>query len=137
MKLGRIFAAVTIGVITVVIAVLIFVTSWRDTRFEFYVHRLDGWVNKGGVLATLQSDVVENCGKLVLSQATPLELGRMITVDRSDFHFRVDVCTKMTVNRVNKQPEFNNEHLVTVTCAGDDELFPRLCARSGLLPVKP
>lgn len=87
-----------------------------------------------GPINNVQSDVVASCGKLVLTQATPIELARLLTIDRSDFDFRVDVCTKMTVNRVYKQSIFENVNLVAKTCDGKDELFPRLCARSGLRP---
>jgi hypothetical protein len=55
------------------------------------------------------------------------------TTQREEFHFRVDVCTKMTVNRVHPQPEFKKKEIVKMLC---DEskviLFKKLCSGSGL-----
>jgi hypothetical protein len=49
---------------------------------------------------------------VVASQTGFFQYLAFSTVNRADFDFRVDVCSKMTVNRVYKQPEFENPNLV-------------------------
>ncbi len=76
---------------------------------------------------------------LVWTQAGAFERLELMTIYRDEFDFRVDVCTKMTVNRVYKQPEFENPEMVNTICADINpyhELFLRLCSRSGLQPSK-
>jgi hypothetical protein len=60
------------------------------------MHRLDDWVSNGGNVKTIQA---EDCGKLILTQASVVELLELLIFHRDEFDFRVDVCTKMTVNR--------------------------------------
>jgi hypothetical protein len=125
-----------VGVVVAIILVLFIIvtTAFKQPTFDFYTRRLDHWVQAGGDVATLQTDVVENCGKLTLTQAGPLGAISLIAFERDEFDFRVDVCTKMTVNRVHKQTEFENREIVTTICDGDVDLFRRLCVRSGLTP---
>jgi hypothetical protein len=78
--------------------------------------------------------VVDNCGKLTLTQAGPYGAISLTAFERDEFGFRVDVCTKMTVNRVHKQPEFDKREIISTICDGEVDLFRRLCARSGLKP---
>jgi hypothetical protein len=99
---------------------------------DFYRRRLDSWVSGGGSASEIQSGVGENCGKLVFASAGVFENIRYITFGREDFDFRVDVCMKMTVNRVYKQPEFENEKIVSTICDGGIEFFRQLCRQSGL-----
>lgn len=92
---------------------------------EKYFGTLDTWVARGGRVEDVQSTVVETCGKLVMLNATSGERVRL--------HFRVDVCTKLTVNRVHPQPEFQKREIVSMVCdPGKLELFVKLCARNGL-----
>jgi hypothetical protein len=57
----------------------------------------------------------------------------LTTTQREEFHFRVDVCTKMTANRVHPQPEFEKKELVSMICdASKVALFRKLCKHSGL-----
>jgi hypothetical protein len=97
--------------------------------------RLDDWTNKGAVVSLVQAQVVEPCGMLVLTQAGAIDRIKLMTTSRDEFDFRVDVCTKMTVNRVYKQPEFEKPETVALICDGSNELFRRLCQRSGLRPA--
>ena len=102
-------------------------------RYEaLYLSRLDSWVNKGGDAATVQRDVVENCGKLVMVTASPLEAFGFLTTDRATWDFHVDACVKLTVNRKWKQPEFEKPETVALICDGDVAIFRTLCKRSGL-----
>jgi hypothetical protein len=95
-----------------------------------YFQTLDSWVERGGPIEDVQDTVAATCGKLVMLNASPTERVQLSTVDREKFHFRVDVCTKMTVNRVYSQPEFANRDLVSRICK--DAAFVALCRRSGL-----
>lgn len=65
-----------------------------------YFKTLDGWVAQGGPIDDVQRSVVETCGKLVMVTANIGEKVALTTTQREEFHFRVDVCTKMTVHRV-------------------------------------
>ncbi len=83
----------------------------------------------------MQSELVELCGRLVLTQAGSFERLELLTFYRDEFDFRVDVCVKITANRLYKQPEFEKPEMVALIC--DDthsyhELFRRLCAHAGL-----
>lgn len=100
---------------------------------EEYFSTLDSWVKEGGQVSEVQNMVVETCGKLVIATVGGSEGLSLATTQREEFHFRVDVCTKMTVNRVHPQPEFEKEELVKSIC--DDSkvvVFKKLCRRSGL-----
>lgn len=100
---------------------------------EKYLATLDTWVTRGGRVEDVQGTVVKACGKLVMLNATPGERVRLATIDREDLRFRVAVCTKMTVNRVHPQPEFQKREMVSMVCdPGGLALFLKLCARSGL-----
>jgi hypothetical protein len=100
---------------------------------EEYFRTLNSWVGRGGPIDEVQGTVVATCGKLVMLNATPSERVRLSTTDRDEFHFRVDVCTKMTVNRVHAQPEFQKKELVSRICDQRGvEVFTKLCTRSGL-----
>lgn len=100
---------------------------------EEYFSTLDGWVKEGGPVREVQDTVVETCGKLVIATVGGSEVVSLATTQKEEFHFRVDVCTKMTVNRVHPQPEFEKKELVEMIC--DDSkivVFKKLCRRSGL-----
>lgn len=100
---------------------------------ENYFSTLDGWVKRGGQVSEVQNTVVETCGKLVMLTVSASEKVALATTQREEFHFRVDACTKMTVNRVHPQPEFEKKEIVKMIC---DEskvtVFRKLCSRSGL-----
>ncbi len=108
-----------------------------------YLADLDAWVARGPVFregekvddaavkARVQP-VVETCGKLVMLTATAKEKTAFLTTDRAEFDFRVDVCTKMTVNRLHEQPQFQKPELVRAVCDSSIPVFRRLCVRSGL-----
>jgi hypothetical protein len=81
-----------------------------------YFATLDGWVNRGGPANEIQDTVVQTCGKLVMLTATGPEKLALTTTQRDEFHFRVDVCAKMTVNRVHRQPEFEKKEIVSMIC---------------------
>jgi hypothetical protein len=125
-----------VATVALVIVIISFAQAvFRDSFFDLYTKRLDAWVSTGGDIKTVQSEVLETCGKLVLTQAGAFERIQLLTFYRDEFDFRVDVCLKMTANRLYKQPEFEKPEMVTMIC--DDprpyhELFNRLCRRSGL-----
>lgn len=107
--------------------------TMTETLEEKYYSTLDGWVKGGGQFSEVQNTVVETCGKLVMLTVSASDKVAISTTQREEFHFRVDACTKMTVNRVHPQPEFENKEIVRMIC---DEskvvLFEKLCSRSGL-----
>lgn len=98
-----------------------------------YLSTLDAWVAKDGPVSDIQDTVIGTCGKLVLVAATASEKVALSTTQRAEFDFRVDVCAKMTVNRVHKQPEFEKPEILKSIC-GDSSLalFKRLCKHSGI-----
>jgi len=105
----------------------------RSTLEARYFSELEQWVKKGGPVAEIRSTVLENCGKLVMLFASPVERAELVTTRRDDFHFRVDVCSKMTVNRAHEQPEFKNPEIVSTICGDKTNLlFRKLCVVSGL-----
>ncbi|MGH7792807.1 MAG: hypothetical protein ACREOB_10895, partial [Thermodesulfobacteriota bacterium] len=98
-----------------------------------YFATLDGWVNRHGPVKEVQETVVVTCGKLVMLTVSNSEKIALSTTQKDEFDFRVDACTKMTVNRVHPQPEFENKEIVRMIC--DDskvDLFKKLCKHSGL-----
>jgi len=97
-----------------------------------YFETLDDWVFRGGPIDEVQNTVVATCGKLVMSTASLGEMAALTTTQREEFHFRVDVCTTMTVNRVHPQPEFEKEEIVRGICEESKVgLFRKLCTRIG------
>lgn len=104
-----------------------------DKLEDEYFRRLDDWVRRGGPVQEIQSTVVETCGKLVMLNASTAEKVKLMTTEREEFDFRVDVCTKMTVNRIHPQPEFENPKIVSSICDESNVLlYKKLCKRSGL-----
>ena len=100
---------------------------------SMYFATLDSWVEGGGRIEELRERVVKTCGKLVLVIASPKERILFLTVERDKYDFRVDVCTKMTVNRVHKQPEFKKGGIGSMLCEKSNVLlFKKLCKSSGL-----
>ncbi len=98
-----------------------------------YFGTLDAWVARGGPVDEVQQTVVETCGKLVMLTASAAEKAALATTRREDFHFRVDVCMKITVNRVHPQPEFEKKETVTIICDRIEVgLFKKLCKWSNL-----
>jgi hypothetical protein len=99
-----------------------------------YLSTLDEWVAKGGPVSEIQERVVGTCGKLILAAASPSERVTLSTTQRDEFDFRVDVCSKMTVHRVHKQPEFENREIIKNICGGNSlPIFKRLCKHSGIV----
>lgn len=100
-----------------------------------YFGTLDSWVDRGGPVNEVQNTVVETCGKLVMLTVGANERLVLATTQRVEFDLRVDVCTKMTVNRVHPQSEFQKIEIVKTIC---DEsrvaLFKKMCHQSGLRP---
>jgi hypothetical protein len=134
-KIKTLLVALAATVAVVILVVSLALAVFRDGFFDLYMKRLDAWVGAGGDVKTVQSQVVETCGKLILTQAGAFERIQLLTFYRDEFDFRVDVCLKMTANRLYKQPEFEKPEMVTMIC--DDprpyhELFKRLCQRSSL-----
>lgn len=98
-----------------------------------YFATLNGWVKQGGPVNELQDIVVKTCGKLVWLTADTSEKLTLPITQREEFDFRVDVCTKMTANRVYPQPEFEKKEIVSMICDKSKvALFRKLCKQSGL-----
>jgi hypothetical protein len=134
-KIKTLLVALVATVAVVILVVSVVFAVFRDGFFNLYMKRLDAWVSAGGDVKTVESQVLETCGRLILTQAGAFERIQLLTFYRDEFDFRVDVCLKMTANRLYKQPEFDKPEIVTMIC--DDplpyhELFKRLCQRSGL-----
>jgi hypothetical protein len=100
---------------------------------EKYFQTLDGWVKRGGPANEVQDTVVQTCGKLVMLTVSSSERVALSTIQREQFHYRVDVCTKITVNRVHPQPEFEKKEIIRIICDESTvSLFKKLCKRYGL-----
>jgi len=110
---------------------------------EKYFAELDAWVARGPMFRAGEKEdavaikarvqpLVQTCGKLMMATATPQQRAAFLTTERHEWDFRVDVCTKMTVNRLHEQPEFQKPELVQAICNSTIPVFGRLCVRSGL-----
>ena len=137
MKIGRILRIGAVCIFVILVLFSIVMAIFRDRLFDIGMEHLDSWVANGANIKTLQSQVVETCGNIIITQAGWFERLELMTIYRSEFDFRVDVCTKMTVNRRYPQPEFKNAKLEYLVC--DDpkpfhEVLRQLCQRSGLRP---
>lgn len=131
--IGRLARIAVIAVIAIGFVAVVALAIFRSSAFDLYTNRLDAWVKAGGSPATIQNDVIRNCGMLVMSQSGAFQNFKFLTYGRDDFDFYVDVCSKMTVNRVHKQPEFTKPEIVTALCGSTAEsLFKEFCQRSGL-----
>jgi hypothetical protein len=97
-----------------------------------YLRALDGWVARGGPISEVDHTVVPACGQLVMVRLSTGEKIALSTTRRKDFHFRVDVCVKTTVNRVYPQPDLTKENVAAVCDDPRVPLFAVLCKRSGL-----
>ena len=99
---------------------------------EKYFQTLDKWVEHGGPVDEVQDTVVKTCGRLVMLTASNAEKASLSITERDEFHHRVDVCTKMTVNRVYPQPEFKKKEIIKIICDESNiNLFTKLCKRYG------
>jgi hypothetical protein len=98
-----------------------------------YLTTLDSWVARGAPISEVQDTVVGTCGKLVMVTVNGLEKAQLTSTSRTEFDFRVDVCTKLTVNRAYPQPEFQDTTIVGGICRRSDvEAFKLLCRRAKL-----
>lgn len=120
--------------IAVVIGFFIVHAVFRDKIFDYFVSELDAWVRDGGRSEFVQSQVVDNCRKLVWSQHGVIDLIQTLTYRGRDIDVLVGACVTMTLNRVHKQPLMQQS--VGVVCDGSNDFLLRLCRRSGLVPMK-
>jgi hypothetical protein len=98
-----------------------------------YYAVLDEWVKRGGKVQEYQNDVLDTCGKLVMTVASASEALTFATTQSEEFDFRVNVCAKTTVHRVHRQAELDDQELVREICEDtQSSLFRNLCRRSGL-----
>jgi len=126
---GLVIAAIGIFLVLTFLITNVF----QEKFFGFYLSKLDAWVVSGGPTGAIQTQVIGNCGKLVMSQAGFFSALNFMSFNREEFHFKTDVCLKITVNRVYKQPEFENPRTVQTICAGSDDFLRRMCSHSGLV----
>ncbi|WP_143007055.1 hypothetical protein [Ancylobacter rudongensis] len=98
-----------------------------------YLRRLDAWVATRD-MSSIQAEVVGNCGKLMYLRDP--SMGKSTSVEMKDtLDFRIDVCTKMTIHRVEPQPEFANPEIIKIICGDmpkNEPVFTRLCVASNL-----
>jgi hypothetical protein len=98
-----------------------------------YLATLDRWAARGLNTSTLQDSVVATCGKLVMITSSKSDAAALATTWRDEFDFRVDVCTNLTVHRVEKQPRFADPKIVNLVCVKSSvSLYRTLCKRAGL-----
>lgn len=98
-----------------------------------YLRRLDAWVATRD-LSKVQADGVGNCGKMMYLRDPPIGTATSKEL-KETLDFRIDVCTKMTVHRVEPQPESANPATVKITCGDmskNEPVFTRLCAKANL-----
>ena len=99
---------------------------------EQLLSALDDWVSSGGKIDDVQNTVVETCGKHVMVTADGNEKAALSTADIDEFHFRVDVCTNMTVNLVQPQPQIDDPGTTRIICKESSViLFQKPCSRGG------
>jgi hypothetical protein len=70
--------------------------------------------------------------QLIMVTATAQQRVTFQTTERGEFDFRLDVCSKMTINRLHEQPQFQKPELVQQICNSTIPVFRELCVRSGL-----
>lgn len=129
----RVFRVAVVAAVLVAGLFFVALALFRGSFFDLYANRLDAWVRAGGSPATIQSEVIGECGQLVMSQSGALQIIKFLTWRRDDFDYYVDLCAKMTVNRVHPQPEFAKRDLLNAYCGPASEpFFQKLCKRSGL-----
>jgi Zn finger protein HypA/HybF involved in hydrogenase expression len=95
-----------------------------------YFAQLDTWVKLGGDVQKVQNEVVQTCGKLLLTYGTLAENAALLA-DTEELNFRADVCAKMTVNKVHPQTEFENAEIVSTICDGKQPFYTALCKHFG------
>jgi hypothetical protein len=141
----------------ILIIVAYFVACWRLEAF--YLKTLDDWVERWVVLmergdhmddvnkailgGQFEDDVnnvlVPTCGELVIATALVQDyIGFLRDSPRSywrpggSYPFRVDICAKVTANRVGKQPDINPATVHLICDESRIALFATLCKRGGL-----
>lgn len=99
---------------------------------KHYFDTLDKWV-RNPEIETIKSQVQATCAKLIFISATPEE-AKVFSQDKDpdEWDFRVDFCTKATVNRVHPQPAFENKPLVAKICTAGVPILREVCRRSNL-----
>jgi hypothetical protein len=92
LKVAGFLAALAVG--GWLLVVLLETAVLSEKMFNRYVGRLNNWVAKGGPISSFQTDVVESCGPIVMSQASFFRYLSMATFDRANLDFRVDVASR-------------------------------------------
>lgn len=113
-----------------------FLSDENKVKLEnLYLQRLDKWVSDGGDVNSIQEQVVTNCGKLFYMHVEPERIASLSEEARQGYDQLIDVCSKMTINRVHPQPEFENPKIVKIVCkdmATDHPVIGRLCQKANL-----
>ncbi|MGC4099054.1 MAG: hypothetical protein QM706_18240 [Nitrospira sp.] len=105
----------------------------EDKLESKYFSVLDDWVQRGGKAQEYPSGVLDTCSKLMLVTAPLSEALSLPTFQKKEWDFRVNVCAKTTVHRVQRQSEFDDHELVQEICNDTKiPMFKRLCRHSGL-----
>jgi len=119
----------------IIFVILIFTVNLNASAVEevekSYFKNLDSWVKNGGNKKTIQDIVIKNCGKLVMITTDSTEKVKLSTIQKDEFNYRLDVCAKMTVNRIYPQPEFKNPKIIKSICEDNIVLFKKLCKQNG------
>lgn len=110
-------------------------SAWGKVEKKYF-QTLDDWVSRGGPIKELEETVVKTCGKLVMLTARTKDKVAMLTTERREYDFRVDVCAKATAHRIYPQSEFENKEIMKLLCGSEEQLFVKLLAWSGLRETK-
>lgn len=99
---------------------------------ESYFKKFDAWVAAGGKVETIEAEVGQTCGKLIFMNSSPTEYARYTADKREDFDMYMDMCIKITVNRVHKQDFSANQKMVDAACKYSLPIIAKVCDRAGL-----
>lgn len=107
-------------------------SEMQEKLRDLYLSRLDQWVSSNAKPETIQTQVVENCGKLMMVLVSAEQQKAFMGPARDELDTRVDICTKITVHRVSPQPEFSNPKILKLVCHDMKSVFHNLCERANL-----
>jgi len=113
-----------------------FLSDENKVKLEkLYLQKLDKWVSDGGDVNSVQEQVITNCGKLFYMHVDPERIPNLSVDAREGYDQLIDICSKITVNRVHPQPEFEDPKTVKLVCidiAADHPVIGKLCQKANL-----
>lgn len=111
----------------------------KEKLEKLYVERLDKWVAGGGDVNSIQEQVVTNCGKLFYMHVDPKKIPNLSKEEREHYDDLIDMCVKITVTRIEVQPEFEKPEVIQLVCtdvASNYPIFVKLCQKAKLATVE-